>query len=85
MLFLCLFLYSCIYFQLPYAGVKVLEGVGVEQVLTEESRVSEVVTTAGNIKCEYFVNAAGLVRGDSFLFFQISCINIYFLVLIVKI
>ena len=39
-----------------------LEGVGVEQVLTEESRVSEVVTTAGNIKCEYFVNAAGLVR-----------------------
>ena len=39
-----------------------LEGVGVEKVLTEQSRVSEVETTAGNIKCEYFVNAAGLVR-----------------------
>lgn len=41
-------------------GVKVLEDVGVEKVHTENARVSEVKTTAGNIKCEYFVNAAGL-------------------------
>ncbi|XP_070203054.1 pyruvate dehydrogenase phosphatase regulatory subunit, mitochondrial-like isoform X3 [Littorina saxatilis] len=41
-------------------GVQVIEDVGVEKVITENGRVSKVVTSAGNIKCEYFVNSAGL-------------------------
>ncbi|KAK7505724.1 hypothetical protein BaRGS_00002995 [Batillaria attramentaria] len=41
-------------------GVQIFEGVGVQQVRTANSQVSEVVTSAGDIKCEFFVNASGL-------------------------
>lgn len=52
------------FFILPmfYAGVQILENVGVERVVTDHGKLSEVVTTAGRIKCENFVNAGGMVR-----------------------
>ncbi|XP_022104313.1 pyruvate dehydrogenase phosphatase regulatory subunit, mitochondrial-like isoform X2 [Acanthaster planci] len=40
-------------------GVKILEGVQVKGVLSENGKVSQVQTSLGDIKCEYFVNAAG--------------------------
>ena len=50
---------NCLYF--IFSGVKILEGVSLEQVNTEGGRVSSVATREGTIKCEYFVNCAGLV------------------------
>ncbi|PVD21211.1 hypothetical protein C0Q70_19380 [Pomacea canaliculata] len=41
-------------------GVKIIEGVSIRQVMTENFKVAKVETSAGNIKCEYFVNAAGM-------------------------
>ncbi|XP_022104330.1 LOW QUALITY PROTEIN: pyruvate dehydrogenase phosphatase regulatory subunit, mitochondrial-like [Acanthaster planci] len=40
-------------------GVQLLEGVQVKGVLSENGKVSQVQTSLGDIKCEYFVNAAG--------------------------
>ncbi|XP_071957598.1 pyruvate dehydrogenase phosphatase regulatory subunit, mitochondrial-like [Antedon mediterranea] len=40
-------------------GVKILEGVEVEKVLTKNNRVTGVETSRGTVNCEYFVNAAG--------------------------
>ena len=45
-------------------GVKILEGVQVEKVLTKNKspQVSGVETSHGTIQCEYFVNCAGQVN-----------------------
>ncbi|CAL1532543.1 unnamed protein product [Lymnaea stagnalis] len=40
-------------------GVRVYEGVGVTKVVTSKGEVTDVKTTAGDIKCEYFINCAG--------------------------
>ncbi|XP_033102420.1 pyruvate dehydrogenase phosphatase regulatory subunit, mitochondrial-like isoform X2 [Anneissia japonica] len=40
-------------------GVKIIEGVEVEKVLTKNHRVTGVETNNGIVNCEYFVNAAG--------------------------
>ncbi|XP_065165300.1 pyruvate dehydrogenase phosphatase regulatory subunit, mitochondrial-like [Atheta coriaria] len=41
-------------------GVVYKEGVFVERVLTKNDRVSSVITDKGEVKCEYFVNCAGM-------------------------
>ncbi|KAJ8041737.1 Pyruvate dehydrogenase phosphatase regulatory subunit, mitochondrial [Holothuria leucospilota] len=41
-------------------GVKIIEGVKVDKVETEKERVSEVHTNQGSLKCEYFINCAGM-------------------------
>ena len=41
-------------------GVRLIEGVTVERVLTQGSRVVGVTTDAGDIECEYVVNCAGM-------------------------
>ncbi|XP_033755629.1 pyruvate dehydrogenase phosphatase regulatory subunit, mitochondrial-like [Pecten maximus] len=41
-------------------GVKILEGVKIDQIHTKNGRVSHVTTSHGDINCEYFVNCAGL-------------------------
>lgn len=63
-----------------YSGVKIIEGVSIRQVMTENFKVAKVETSAGNIKCEYFVNAAGMVRTNilrfsKFLYAICSCIS----------
>ncbi|XP_071785227.1 pyruvate dehydrogenase phosphatase regulatory subunit, mitochondrial-like [Asterias amurensis] len=40
-------------------GVKVIEGVKINRILSEKRKVSVVQTSLGDIKCKYFVNAAG--------------------------
>ncbi|XP_038070075.1 pyruvate dehydrogenase phosphatase regulatory subunit, mitochondrial-like isoform X2 [Patiria miniata] len=40
-------------------GVKLVEGVQVKAVLSEDGKVSQVQTSLGDIQCDYFVNAAG--------------------------
>ncbi|KAK3581173.1 hypothetical protein CHS0354_024706 [Potamilus streckersoni] len=40
-------------------GVKIFTGVQVKKVLIEENKVSQVETSCGPIKCEYFINCAG--------------------------
>ncbi|XP_038069939.1 pyruvate dehydrogenase phosphatase regulatory subunit, mitochondrial-like [Patiria miniata] len=40
-------------------GVKILEGVQIQAVLSEDGKVSQVQTSLGDIQCDYFVNAAG--------------------------
>ncbi len=42
------------------SGVRIVEGVSVEQVLTRDRRVVGVSTTRGDIECEYVVNCAGM-------------------------
>ena len=46
--------------------MKIIEGVGVQRVLTKEDAVTGVETDRGKITCEYFVNAAGQVGYSSF-------------------
>ncbi|GAB1607286.1 pyruvate dehydrogenase phosphatase regulatory subunit, mitochondrial-like [Argonauta hians] len=41
-------------------GVKMFEGIQVYQIPTENLKVSNVVTSHGTIKCEYFVNCSGM-------------------------
>ncbi len=41
-------------------GVRILEGVTVERVLTARDRVVGVATSQGDIECEYVVNCAGM-------------------------
>ena len=48
------------------AGVKIFEGTRVQRVCTTDGEVSSVVTSKGTIKCNYFVNAAGMVSYASF-------------------
>ena len=45
-----------------HAGVKVMEGVCVEEVLVERERVTGVLTDKGKVKCEVFVNCGGQVH-----------------------
>ncbi|KAK3757648.1 hypothetical protein RRG08_000161 [Elysia crispata] len=40
-------------------GVKIFEKVSVEKVVTKDGLVTEVVTSGGTIKCDFFVNCAG--------------------------
>ncbi|GFR74605.1 pyruvate dehydrogenase phosphatase regulatory subunit, mitochondrial [Elysia marginata] len=40
-------------------GVKMFEKVSVDKVVTKKGMVREVVTSAGTIKCDFFVNCAG--------------------------
>ncbi len=51
--------YSCL-------GVKLIEGVKVKKIVSEKGKVSLVQTSLGDIKCQYFVNAAGQVGKTSF-------------------
>ena len=44
-----------------FIGVKIIEKVSVNKVLTEDDQVCGVNTTHGDIKCDYFVNCAGQV------------------------
>ncbi|KAK9890381.1 hypothetical protein WA026_010473 [Henosepilachna vigintioctopunctata] len=46
------------------AGVKYIENTTVDNVLTKNRAVSEVKTSLGNIKCQYFVNCAGMWARD---------------------
>ena len=41
-------------------GVTIAEGVAVERVRPRDGRVHRVVTSAGEIECEHFVNACGM-------------------------
>ncbi|KAJ8303481.1 hypothetical protein KUTeg_019877 [Tegillarca granosa] len=41
-------------------GVKFMEGVQVQKILTKNGAVNSVETSAGTINCEYFVNCGGL-------------------------
>ena len=43
------------------SGVQVIENCSVTRVSTEDGKVSRVDTNIGNIKCEVFVNCAGIV------------------------
>ncbi len=42
------------------AGVRIVEGVTVERVLTQGTRVVGVQTSAGDVECEFAVNCAGM-------------------------
>jgi glycine/D-amino acid oxidase-like deaminating enzyme len=44
-----------------FSGVKVLEGVAVQNIETKDNAVSRVTTDKGTIDCEIFVNCAGQV------------------------
>ncbi len=44
-----------------YPGVRLCEGVSVEGVEVENGRVCGVRTNKGDIKCDIFVNCAGMV------------------------
>lgn len=46
------------------SGAKYFENVNVENVLTKHRTVDEVQTSKGNIKCEFFVNCAGMWARD---------------------
>lgn len=43
-------------------GARYFERCAVDKILTKNGRVNAVVTSLGTIKCEYFVNCAGMVR-----------------------
>ena len=47
----------------PNTGVKIFEKITVEKVVTKNGMVTDVVTSAGTIKCDFFVNCAGQVCG----------------------
>ena len=51
-----------------YLGVKLIEGVKVKEVISENGSVSRVETSLGSIKCQYFVNAAGQVSNSAITF-----------------
>ncbi|KAF4527520.1 hypothetical protein B566_EDAN015620 [Ephemera danica] len=42
-------------------GAKYIEGCEVKNVLTKNSRISGVQTSLGTVRCEYFVNCAGMI------------------------
>lgn len=42
-------------------ATKLLEGIQVKKILNEGNRVTSIETDAGTVKCDYFINAAGLV------------------------
>lgn len=61
------FFYQFTVFQC-YLGVKIVEDCSVKEILTEKQRggqydrVTSVVTSQGDIKCDVFINCTGLVR-----------------------
>ena len=59
------------------SGVKIVEGCDVKEILTEKQRggqydrVTSVVTSQGNVKCDVFINCTGMVEIlNVFLFFS---------------
>ena len=50
------------------SGVKIIEGCSVKEILTEKQRagqydrVTSVVTSQGDIKCDVFINCIGMVE-----------------------
>ena len=54
-------------FTVMVGATKIFEGVQVERINTSNKRVTSLTTNEGEINCEYFINAAGLVA-TQFLF-----------------
>jgi glycine/D-amino acid oxidase-like deaminating enzyme len=54
-------------FIFDYSGVKMIEGCSIKEILAEKyragqyDRVTSVVTSQGDIKCDVFINCTGMV------------------------
>ena len=53
-------------------GATLYEGVTVEHITTTNNRVSEVTTSHGDIKCDYFVICSGLVSTLQILVVEVN-------------
>ena len=68
-IYMKLFFFLIKLFFLFSIGIKFFQGVQVLQIPTENLKVSQVQTSHGTIKCEYFVNCAGMVSKKRQFFF----------------
>ena len=50
-----------LHYVITLGNTKLFEGVQVQKIKCEGKRVTNVVTDHGNIRCNYFINSAGLV------------------------